>query len=44
MLKVIGKYIEDIEERGLDKMHFDSEIYGENTFKQILCGKDENEH
>ena len=36
MLKVIGKYIE---ENGLDEILVDSEIYGENTLKQILSGK-----
>ena len=36
MLKVIGKYIE---ENGLDEILVDSEIYGENTLKQILGGK-----
>ena len=34
MLKVIGKYIE---ESGLDKILFDSDIYGEITLKQILA-------
>lgn len=37
MLKAIGKYIE---ESGLDKVFADSEIYGVNTLKQILVGKD----
>ena len=36
MLKVIGKYID---ETGLDKILVVSEIYGENTLKQILGGK-----
>ena len=37
LLKMTGKYIE---ERGLDKILVDSEIYRENTLKQILGGKD----